>query len=50
MGPLCPCPHSKKAYKRYQGHFMGPHTDPGPSGMISPRIWRASKQLFQALC
>ncbi|CAI9563637.1 unnamed protein product [Staurois parvus] len=20
----------KKAYKRYQGHFMGPATDPGP--------------------
>ncbi|CAI9609967.1 unnamed protein product [Staurois parvus] len=24
--------HPKKAYKRYQGHFMGPPTDPGPSG------------------
>ncbi|CAI9612272.1 unnamed protein product, partial [Staurois parvus] len=22
----------KKAYKRYQGHLMGPPTDPGPSG------------------
>ncbi|CAI9617032.1 unnamed protein product [Staurois parvus] len=22
----------KKAYKRYQGHFMGPPTDPRPSG------------------
>ncbi|CAI9587436.1 unnamed protein product, partial [Staurois parvus] len=25
-------PHSKKAYERYQGHLMGPPTDPGPSG------------------
>ncbi|CAI9623742.1 unnamed protein product, partial [Staurois parvus] len=24
-------PHPKKAYERYQGHFMGPPTDPGPS-------------------
>ncbi|CAI9575057.1 unnamed protein product [Staurois parvus] len=22
----------KKAYERYQGHLMGPPTDPGPSG------------------
>ncbi|CAI9551865.1 unnamed protein product, partial [Staurois parvus] len=36
MGPLCPCPHSKahpkKPIERYQGHPMGPSTDPGPSG------------------
>ncbi|CAI9593525.1 unnamed protein product, partial [Staurois parvus] len=24
--------HPKKPLKRYQGHFMGPPTDPGPSG------------------
>ncbi|CAI9599875.1 unnamed protein product, partial [Staurois parvus] len=24
--------HPKKAYKRYQGHLMGPPTDSGPSG------------------
>ncbi|CAI9562456.1 unnamed protein product, partial [Staurois parvus] len=34
----------KKAYKRYQGHFMGPPTDPGPSGGArvlgwSVRLW-----------
>ncbi|CAI9562670.1 unnamed protein product, partial [Staurois parvus] len=28
MGPLCPCPNSKKPMKkRYQGHLMGPPTD-----------------------
>ncbi|CAI9533138.1 unnamed protein product [Staurois parvus] len=33
MGPLCPCPNSKKPMKkRYQGNLMGPHTDPVPSG------------------
>ncbi|CAI9564434.1 unnamed protein product, partial [Staurois parvus] len=26
----------KKAYKRYQGHFMGPPTDPGP--LVSARV------------
>ncbi|CAI9580362.1 unnamed protein product, partial [Staurois parvus] len=39
MGPLCPCPHSKKAYKRYQGHFMGPPTDPGPSSSAQVLEW-----------
>ncbi|CAI9593881.1 unnamed protein product [Staurois parvus] len=34
----------KKAYKRYQGHLMGPPTDPGPLGsarsfqMVSPPL------------
>ncbi|CAI9603121.1 unnamed protein product [Staurois parvus] len=32
---LCVLDHTqstpKKSYKRYQGHFMGPPTDPGPS-------------------
>ncbi|CAI9553176.1 unnamed protein product [Staurois parvus] len=30
----------KKAYKkRYQGHFMGPLTDPGPSGSAQVLEW-----------
>ncbi|CAI9565759.1 unnamed protein product [Staurois parvus] len=28
MGPLFPCPNSKKPMKKYQGHLMGPPTDP----------------------
>ncbi|CAI9546162.1 unnamed protein product, partial [Staurois parvus] len=39
MGPLCPCLHSKKPIKRYQGHFMGPPTDPGPSGSARVLKW-----------
>ncbi|CAI9534137.1 unnamed protein product [Staurois parvus] len=31
MGPLCPCPNSKKPMKKYQGHLTGPTIDPGPS-------------------
>ncbi|CAI9534694.1 unnamed protein product [Staurois parvus] len=31
MGPLCPCPNSKKPMKMVPGHLMGPPTDPGPS-------------------
>ncbi|CAI9591770.1 unnamed protein product, partial [Staurois parvus] len=31
MGPLCPCPNSKKPMKRYQGNLMGPPADSGPS-------------------
>ncbi|CAI9598643.1 unnamed protein product [Staurois parvus] len=44
MGLLCPCPNSKMPRKRYQRHFMGPPTDPGPSGsarvfqMVSPHL------------
>ncbi|CAI9601276.1 unnamed protein product [Staurois parvus] len=30
MGPLCPCPNSKKPMKKIPGHLMGPHTDPCP--------------------
>ncbi|CAI9609605.1 unnamed protein product [Staurois parvus] len=29
----------KKAYKRYQGHLMGPPTDPGPSGSARVSKW-----------
>ncbi|CAI9592114.1 unnamed protein product, partial [Staurois parvus] len=29
----------KKAYTRYQGHFMGPPTDPGPSGSARVLEW-----------
>ncbi|CAI9568090.1 unnamed protein product, partial [Staurois parvus] len=35
MGPLCPCPNSKKRMKWYQGHLMGPPTDPRPSSSVS---------------
>ncbi|CAI9534199.1 unnamed protein product, partial [Staurois parvus] len=28
----------KKPMKRYQGHLMGPPTDPGPSGKLSNHI------------
>ncbi|CAI9578745.1 unnamed protein product [Staurois parvus] len=52
MEPLCPHPHTqttptKKAYERYQGHLMGPPTDPGPWGgarvlkwSVLPWSWR----------
>ncbi|CAI9578172.1 unnamed protein product, partial [Staurois parvus] len=51
MGPLgnrgslgpCALTHTqitpKKAYERYQGHLMGPHTDPGPSGSARVPQW-----------
>ncbi|CAI9586194.1 unnamed protein product, partial [Staurois parvus] len=43
MGPLCPLPHPKKPMKkpmkRYQGHLMGPPTDPGPSGSARVLQW-----------
>ncbi|CAI9580564.1 unnamed protein product [Staurois parvus] len=43
MGPLCPCLHSKHTkknhIKRYQWHFMGPPTDPGPSGSARVLEW-----------
>ncbi|CAI9592534.1 unnamed protein product [Staurois parvus] len=29
----------KKAYERYQGHLMGPPTDPGPSGSARVSKW-----------
>ncbi|CAI9549175.1 unnamed protein product, partial [Staurois parvus] len=42
MRPLCPH-HTqstpKKAYKRYQGHFMGPPTDPGPLANARVSKW-----------
>ncbi|CAI9533076.1 unnamed protein product [Staurois parvus] len=51
MGPLgnrgswgpCVLAHTqttpKKAYERYQGHLMGPPTDPGPSGSARVSKW-----------
>ncbi|CAI9574601.1 unnamed protein product [Staurois parvus] len=30
---------STKAYERYQGHLMGPPTDPGPSGSARISKW-----------
>ncbi|CAI9576083.1 unnamed protein product [Staurois parvus] len=29
----------KKAYERYQGHLMGPPTDPGPLGSARVLKW-----------
>ncbi|CAI9576763.1 unnamed protein product [Staurois parvus] len=29
----------KKAYESYQGHLMGPPTDPGPSGSARVLEW-----------
>ncbi|CAI9579869.1 unnamed protein product, partial [Staurois parvus] len=31
--------HPKKPIKRYQGYFMGPPTDPGPSGSARVLEW-----------
>ncbi|CAI9544734.1 unnamed protein product, partial [Staurois parvus] len=31
--------HPKMPIKRYQGHFMGPTTDPGPSGNARVLKW-----------
>ncbi|CAI9624244.1 unnamed protein product [Staurois parvus] len=39
MGPLCPCPNSKKPMKKVPGHLMGPPTDPGPSGSARVSKW-----------
>ncbi|CAI9609806.1 unnamed protein product, partial [Staurois parvus] len=43
MGPLCPRPQSnhtqKKPMKRYQGHLMGPPTEPGPLGSTQVPKW-----------
>ncbi|CAI9547320.1 unnamed protein product [Staurois parvus] len=36
MGPLCPCPNSKKPMKKVPGASHGPPTDPGPS--VSARV------------
>ncbi|CAI9620925.1 unnamed protein product, partial [Staurois parvus] len=48
MGPLCPCPNSKKPMKKYQGHLMGPPTDHGPSG--SARVSKWSVRPCSYLC
>ncbi|CAI9582681.1 unnamed protein product [Staurois parvus] len=39
MGPLCPCPNSKKPMKKVPGHLMGPPTDPGRSGSARVSKW-----------
>ncbi|CAI9552800.1 unnamed protein product [Staurois parvus] len=43
MGPLCPCPNSKKPMKKVPGASHGPPTDPGPRQcpsfqMVSPPL------------
>ncbi|CAI9551946.1 unnamed protein product [Staurois parvus] len=39
MGPLCPCPNSKKPMKKVPGHLMGPPIDPGPSASARVSKW-----------
>ncbi|CAI9545144.1 unnamed protein product [Staurois parvus] len=48
MGPLCPCPNSKKPMKKVPGHLIGPPTDPGPSAIGGPMRcpWYLFHRLF----
>ncbi|CAI9621799.1 unnamed protein product, partial [Staurois parvus] len=39
MGPLCPCPNSKKPMKKVPGASHGAPTDPGPSGSAQVSKW-----------
>ncbi|CAI9558267.1 unnamed protein product [Staurois parvus] len=39
MGPLCPCPNSKKPMKKVPGASHGPPTDPEPSGSTRVSKW-----------
>ncbi|CAI9596052.1 unnamed protein product, partial [Staurois parvus] len=40
MGPLCPCPNSKKPMKKVPGASHGvPPTDPRPSGNARVSKW-----------
>ncbi|CAI9589959.1 unnamed protein product [Staurois parvus] len=39
MGPLCPCPNSKKPMKKVPGASHGPPTDPRPSGSARVSKW-----------
>ncbi|CAI9580087.1 unnamed protein product [Staurois parvus] len=39
MGPLCPCPNSKKPMKKVPGASIGPPTAPGPSGSARVSKW-----------
>ncbi|CAI9571163.1 unnamed protein product [Staurois parvus] len=44
-GPCVLTQTQKSLQKRYQGHLMGPHTDPGPPGSA-----RVSKWSFHPWC
>ncbi|CAI9553165.1 unnamed protein product [Staurois parvus] len=39
MGAPLSLPKQKKPIKRYQGHLMGPPTDPGPSCSARVSKW-----------
>ncbi|CAI9585172.1 unnamed protein product [Staurois parvus] len=39
LGPCVLAHTQKNPIKRYQGHFMGPPTDPGPSGSAQVLEW-----------
>ncbi|CAI9555589.1 unnamed protein product, partial [Staurois parvus] len=39
MGPLCPCPNSKKPMKKVPGESHGASTDPRPSGSARVSKW-----------
>ncbi|CAI9583803.1 unnamed protein product [Staurois parvus] len=46
-GP-CVLAHTQKSlYKRYQGHFMGPPTDPGPSDSARVLKWSVRPWVVQ---
>ncbi|CAI9606372.1 unnamed protein product [Staurois parvus] len=52
MGPLCPCPHSKRPIKKVPGAFHGaPLLTPGPrqcpsARMVSPPLHIYKHQAF----
>ncbi|CAI9543125.1 unnamed protein product [Staurois parvus] len=42
-GPCVLAHTQKKPIKMYQGHFMGPPTDPGPLGSVQVLEWPKDK-------
>ncbi|CAI9581235.1 unnamed protein product, partial [Staurois parvus] len=44
MGPLCPCPNSKKPMKKVPGASHVDPTDPGPSGKCKALYTQAEYQ------
>ncbi|CAI9556291.1 unnamed protein product, partial [Staurois parvus] len=48
-GPCVLAQTQKSLLKRYQGHLMGPRTDPGPSGQC-PSFQMVSPSLVLSCC
>ncbi|CAI9539893.1 unnamed protein product [Staurois parvus] len=48
MGPLCPCPNSKKPMKKVPGASHGAPTDPGPSGSARVSKWSVHPELYRS--